>query len=71
MQAVSPLQRFVRAKKRITQTFEEVTKYLKEARDFLVECEISEHLDQETRKDLSQVKSKQLLKWSLKLMLTF
>eukprot|EP00794_Sanderia_malayensis_P015023 gene15023-16573_t len=53
--AISPLQRFVRAKKLINQTFDELAKYLKEARDFLADCEISDDLDCETRKDLEQV----------------
>ena len=54
--AISPLQRFVRAKKLINQTFDELTKYLKEVRDFLMDCEVSDELDHETRKDLEQVK---------------
>lgn len=53
--AISPLQRFVRAKKLINQTFDELTRYLKEVNDFLVDCEISDDLDRETRKDLNQV----------------
>ena len=53
--AISPLQRFVRAKKLINQTFDELTKYLKEVRDFLMDCEVSDELDHETRKDLEQV----------------
>eukprot|EP00112_Aurelia_sp_Birch-Aquarium-sp1_P000229 Seg1019.4 transcript_id=Seg1019.4/GoldUCD/mRNA.D3Y31 product=Mitofusin-2 protein_id=Seg1019.4/GoldUCD/D3Y31 len=55
--AISPLQRFVRAKKLINQTFDELTKYLKEVRDFLMDCEVSDELDHETRKDLEQVSS--------------
>ncbi len=58
MDAISPLQRFVRAKKLINQTFDELAKYLREARDFLVDCEISDELDVETRKDLEQVEYK-------------
>ena len=54
--AISPLQRFVRAKKLINQTFDELTRYLKEVNDFLIDCEISEDLDRETRKDRDQVK---------------
>ena len=53
--AISPLQRFVRAKKLINQTFDELTRYLKDANDFLVDCEISDELDRETKKDLDQV----------------
>lgn len=59
MDAISPLQRFVRAKKLINQTFDELAKYLREARDFLVDCEISDELDVETRKDLEQVEYKE------------
>jgi len=53
--AISPLQRFVRAKKLINQTFDELTKYLKDVNDFLINCEISHELDCETKKDLDQV----------------
>ena len=52
----SPLQRFVRAKKKINQTFDEIFSYLKESRTFLVDCEISEKSDNDTRQDLRQVK---------------
>ena len=53
--AISPLQVFVRAKKLINQTFDELARYLKETRDFLTDCEITDELDRETRKDLQQV----------------
>eukprot|EP00795_Rhopilema_esculentum_P007126 gene7126-12781_t len=53
--AISPLQVFVRAKKLINQTFDELARYLKETRDFLTDCEITDELDHETRKDLQQV----------------
>ena len=51
----SPLQRFVRAKKRINQTFEEINNYLKESRLFLLDCDISDDNDQELQKNLSQL----------------
>lgn len=52
----SPLQRFVRAKKKINQTFEEILSFLKDSRKFLSGSDISDHCDNETRKDLKQVK---------------
>lgn len=51
----SPLQRFVRAKKKINQTFDEIFEYLKESRKFVIDCEITEENDRETRKDLRQI----------------
>lgn len=51
----SPLQRFVRAKKRITQTYDEIFKYLKESRLFLIDCDISEASDNATRSDIRHV----------------
>ena len=53
--AISPLQRFVRAKKLINQTFDELKRYLTDVNDFLIECEISDDLDRETKRDLDQV----------------
>lgn len=51
----SPLQRFSRAKKRINQIFEEIFKYLKDSRLYLIECDISEKCNNDTRKDLKAV----------------
>jgi len=51
----SPLHRFVRAKKRINQTFDEILNYLKETRKFLIDCEISGEYDNETKRDLKKV----------------
>ena len=51
----SPLQRFSRAKKRINQIFEEILKYLKESRIYLIECDICEKSNMDTRKDLKRV----------------
>lgn len=53
--AISPLQRFVRAKKLINQTFYELTRYLTDVNEFLIDCEISDDLDGDTTKDLNQV----------------
>ena len=52
----SPLQRFVRAKKRISQTFDEIYLYLKESRTFIIDCEIAEEYENQTRKELKQVR---------------
>ena len=52
----SPLHRFVRAKKRINQTFDEILQYLKESRQFLIDCEISDQYDVEAKRDLEKVK---------------
>lgn len=51
----SPLQRFVRAKKRISQTFDEIYLYLKESLAFIIDCEIAEEYEKQTRKELTQV----------------
>ena len=51
----SPLARFGRAKKRINQIFAEAHKYLKESRLYLIECDISERSNIDSRKDLKQV----------------
>ena len=51
----SPLHRFVRAKKKINQTFEEISNYLKDSRKFLTDCDISDQYDNETRNDLKKV----------------
>ena len=51
----SPLHRFVRAKKKINQTFDEIMDYLKESRQFLIDCEISNQYDGETKRDLKKV----------------
>ena len=52
----SPLHRFVRAKKRINQTFDEILQYLKESRQFLIDCEISDQYDGEAKRDLEKVR---------------
>lgn len=52
----SPLHRFVRAKKRINQTFDEILQYLKESRQFLIDCEISDQYDLEAKRDLEKVR---------------
>ena len=50
-----PLARFGRAKKRINQIFAEAHKYLKESRLYLIDCDISERSNIDSRKDLKQV----------------
>ena len=51
----SPLHRFVRAKKRINQTFDEILEYLKESRQFLIDCDISDQYDFEAKQELEKV----------------
>ena len=57
----SPLHRFVRAKKKINQTFDEIMDYLKESRQFLIDCEISNQYDGETKRDLKKVNFQNLV----------
>ena len=51
----SPLQRFVRAKRRVNKIFDDIYAYLKESRAFLLDCDISNQADNGIQKCIQQV----------------
>ncbi|XP_065656566.1 mitofusin-2 isoform X2 [Hydra vulgaris] len=51
----SPLQRFVRAKRRVNKIFDDIFTYLKESRAFLLDCDILNQTDNGVQKSIQQV----------------
>ena len=59
--AESPLHNFVKAKKKINQTFDEIGKYLEESSQFLCGCEISDENKDDVKGFASDVSFMKLL----------
>ena len=60
----SPLHNFVKAKKKINQTFDEIGKYLEESTQFLCSCELSDENSEDVKAFSAEVmKSLMLFKY--------